>query len=74
MRCVLSATVSLTTMLILKKALADVIMKNGSLTVPVLMNCHSLTKCDLNGEHETTYERVPKPTPKFLGKTLFEWM
>ena len=58
---------------ILKKALADVITK-GSLTVPVLMNCHSLTKCDLNGEHETTYERVPKPTPKFSGKTLFEWM
>jgi len=60
---------------ILKKALADIVAKgNGALTVPILVNCHSLTKCDLNGEHETTYERVPKPTPKYAGKTLFEWM
>jgi len=60
---------------ILKKALADIIAKaGGSLTVPILMNCHSLTKCDLNGEHETTYERVPKPTSKYAGKSLFEWM
>ena len=58
---------------VLKKALGDVVAK-GPLTVPILMNCHSLTKCDVNGEHETTYERVPKPTPKFTGKTLFEWM
>jgi hypothetical protein len=58
---------------VLKAALVDMVAK-GPLTVPILMNCHSLTKCDVNGEHETTYERVPKPTPKFAGKTLFEWM
>ena len=44
----------------------------GKLTVPILMNGHSLTSCDLKGEHSTTYERVPKPNPRFT-KTLFEW-
>jgi hypothetical protein len=37
--------------------------------VPVLVNGHYLTKCDANGEHSTTYTKVPKPNPKFSGKT-----
>jgi hypothetical protein len=39
-----------------------------------MMNGHSLTHCDVNGEHRTTYARVPQPNPKFGGRTLFEWM
>jgi hypothetical protein len=59
----------------LKEALADALcMRAGTMTVPVLMNGHSLTKCDVFGEHATTYERVPKPNPRFTGKTLFDWM
>jgi hypothetical protein len=60
---------------VLVPALADVIAAaGGSLTVPILMNGHSLTHCDLKGEHKTTYERAPKPNPKYSGTTLFEWM
>ena len=57
----------------LKEALAAMLVAHGGkLTVPILMNGHSLTACDLSGEHATTYERVPKPNPRFR-KTLFEW-
>jgi hypothetical protein len=55
----------------LKKALATV-MEAGPLTVPILMNGHSLTSCDLACEHATTYERVPKPNPRFT-RALFDW-
>jgi hypothetical protein len=57
----------------LKGALAAMLVAHGGkLTVPILMNGHSLNSCDLKGEHSTTYERVPKPNPRFT-KTLFEW-
>ena len=60
---------------VLMPALADVMNGyGGSLTVPVLMNGHSMTHCDLNGEHITTYDTVPKPNPRYAGRTLFEWM
>jgi hypothetical protein len=59
----------------LKPALDAVIRRRGgALTVPVLMNCHSFTDCDVYGEHALTYERVPKPNPKYTGQTLFDWM
>ncbi len=59
----------------LRDALADVLAAaGGSLTVPVILNCHSLTDCDIFGEHSTTYEREPKPNPKFAGRTMYEWM
>jgi hypothetical protein len=46
----------------------------GGLNVPVLMNCHSLTDCDIYGEHQTTYERVPTPNSRYAGQSLYEWM
>ena len=46
----------------------------GTITVPVLMNCHSFTHCDIYGEHRTTYEKSPKPNPKYSGQTMWEWM
>jgi hypothetical protein len=42
--------------------------------IPILVNSHTFQRTDLEGEHATTYERVPKPNPKFGGKTLFEWI
>lgn len=45
-----------------------------ALTVPILMNCHSFTDCDVFGEHATTHERVPKPNPKYRGELMFDWM
>jgi len=60
---------------VLASALADVIEgRGGSLTAPILMNGHSLTHCDLYGEHMTSYTKDPKPNPKYAGKTLFAWM
>jgi hypothetical protein len=59
----------------LKTALVEVLdASGGAITVPILMNCHSFTDCDLFGEHATTYEREPKPNPRYAGKTLFDWM
>ena len=59
----------------LRLALAEALVAaNGCMTVPVLLNCHSLTNCDVFGEHATTYERQPKPNPKYAGATMFEWI
>jgi hypothetical protein len=61
----------------LTAALADVLATatadSSGLSVPVLMNSHSWTHCDVMGEHRTTYERQPKPNPKYAGKTLADW-
>jgi len=46
----------------------------GGLTLPVLVNSHSFTHCDVFGEHRTTFERVPKPNPRFGGRTMEEWL
>jgi hypothetical protein len=40
--------------------------------IPIYINAHSLQKTDISGNHQTTYEKLPKPNPKFLGKTLHE--
>jgi len=37
-----------------------------------MINSHCFDKMDRNGEHKTTYEKIPKPNPKFLGKTILE--
>jgi hypothetical protein len=46
---------------------------SSGLILPVLVNSHSFTHCDVFGEHRTTYERVPKPNPRFGGRTMEEW-
>lgn len=40
--------------------------------LPMLVNAHTLSKCDRTGEHSTTYEKNPKPNKQFLGKTVLE--
>jgi len=58
---------------VLRSAIAD--LSGGPIIqIPILMNCHSFTDCDIFGEHATTYERVPKNNPRFSGKTMFQWM
>lgn len=44
----------------------------GCFPLPLLMNCHSLSRADRNGKHKTTYEKVPKPNAAFTGKTIFD--
>lgn len=46
----------------------------GSITVPILMNGHSLTKCDVSGEHATVYAKGTPPNPRFGGQTLFDYL
>jgi len=42
--------------------------------IPLFLNSHSLQKTDLSGNHETTYEKVPKPNPKFSGQTIHDYL
>jgi len=42
--------------------------------LPYLMNSHAFTKMDTSGNHATTYEKVPRPNPKFNGKTFFQML
>ena len=43
---------------------------SGCFPLAFFMNGHCLSKLDVRGIHSTTYEKVPKPNPKFSGKTL----
>ena len=45
---------------------------SGFIPLPYFVNSHALSKCDTNGFHQTTYAKIPKPNPKFSGKTFFE--
>ena len=56
------------------KALDGLFDTDQKILIPVLLNSHTFQKTDINGEHISTFERIPKPNPKFTGKTLFEWM
>jgi hypothetical protein len=58
----------------LHKALDGMFTDDEKILLPILANSHTFQRTDLNGEHDTTYERIPKPNPKFTGKTVFEWM
>ena len=40
--------------------------------LPIYFNAHSLQKTDVSGNHITTYEKIPKPNPLFIGKTIHE--
>ena len=60
----------------LQTMLERVIDLSGSLTIPILMNSHSFTMCDVSGEHATAYSRSPTPNsnPRFSGRTLFQYL
>ena len=42
--------------------------------VPILANAHTFQATDLSGEHRTTYERSPKPNPRYSGQSIIEWL
>ena len=44
---------------------------SGFVGMPLFINSHALSKLNMEGIHDTTYEKVPKPNPKFKGKTFF---
>ena len=58
----------------LNRALDGLFEPDKEILIPILANSHTFQKTDINGEHMTTYERVPKTNPKFSGKTMFQWM
>lgn len=43
---------------------------SGCPPLPFFFNGHSFEKMDLSGQHATTYEKQPKPNPRF-GKSFF---
>jgi hypothetical protein len=45
---------------------------SGFYPLPYFLNAHCFTRMDTKGNHMTTYEKVPKPNPKFSGKTFFQ--
>ena len=45
---------------------------SGFYPLPYFFNGHSFSKMDTAGQHVTTHEKVPKPNPKFSGKTFFD--
>lgn len=56
------------------KAMNTIFSHDKTYTLPLLLNSHALTKCDLSGQHQTTYSKEPKPNPEFSGKTVLEYM
>jgi hypothetical protein len=42
--------------------------------IPVFMNSHTLTKCDINGEHRTIYNKNNDSNPKFNNISIFDGM
>jgi hypothetical protein len=47
---------------------------NTEIHLPFLVNGHTFTKCDVWGEHRTTYSVTPAPNPKFTGTTWMDVM
>jgi len=43
---------------------------NPTHALPIYINSHTFQRTDVSGNHMTTYERVPKPNPKFRGQTI----
>jgi hypothetical protein len=59
----------------LRSALGEILKVNGGkIQVPILVNSHSFTHCDMFNTHKTTYEKVPKPNPNYSGKTFWDWI
>jgi len=55
----------------LTKAL-DAYCVEPTVTLPLLINGHTLTHSDMRGEPKSLYRHEYTPNPKFNGKTLFE--
>ena len=49
----------------MKKTIDNMINKNDKYILPLLMNSHSLSKCDINGNHKTLYTKLNEPNLNF---------
>ena len=56
----------------LNNTLDGLFEQDSKILIPILINSHTFQKTDINGEHQMTYERIPKLNPKFNGKLLFD--
>jgi len=54
------------------KAIDGLFDQQQKILIPILANSHTLQKTDINGEHQQTFERIPKLNPNFNGKTIIE--
>jgi hypothetical protein len=45
---------------------------SGFYDLPFFLNGYAIQKMDYKNEHQTTYEKEPKPNPRFSGKTIFD--
>lgn len=43
-----------------------------TIQLPLLLNSHTLTKCDASLEHSTLYKKTPTTNPAYSGKSIFE--
>jgi hypothetical protein len=41
---------------------------------PLYMNSHTLQKTDISGNHETNYEKVPKPNKLYKGQSIHNFL
>jgi hypothetical protein len=57
-----------------RTAIENIYTESENIQLPILFNSHALYRCDRDGQHQTTYERVPKPNPYHDGKVIFEYM
>ena len=48
--------------------------KDSDYELPLLMNCHELTKNDLSGQPMNNYDKGATPNKNFSGETVFEYM
>ncbi len=55
------------------KAGIEGLLEDGEeIEIPILLNSHALARTDTFGQHQTTYEREPRPNPRFSGQTIFD--
>jgi hypothetical protein len=55
-----------------KKEVYDFPIEDEYVELPMLLNAYAFQAVDVNGQHRTTYERMPKPNKKFTGLSLYE--
>lgn len=59
---------------LVNKAINNIYGPTENIQLPILFNAHAFYRCDADGQHQTTYERVPKTNPYHDGTVLFEYM
>jgi hypothetical protein len=56
-----------------KKVMGQIYLPNKNYNVANMINAHTLTRMDRNCQHMTTYEKEPKPNPKYTKSVIEEW-